>query len=104
MSHGSHEEKVIDKEVDVIRGEINMRRRVTEVFLVVAVMTFAAGFSAFAAQEEAGPVTKMGGDTASAIAASAPQPGWYQRACRWQKPAMDSRSHPAYLRVFAAKS
>lgn len=79
MSHGSHEEKVIDKEVDIIRGEINMRRRVTEVFLVVAVMTFAAGFSAFAAQEEAAPVTKMGGDTASAIAASAPQPGWLER-------------------------
>jgi hypothetical protein len=37
-----------------------MRRRVIQIFLVVAVMTFAAEFSAMAAQEEAAPITKMG--------------------------------------------
>ena len=56
-----------------------MRRRFIEVFLAVAVMTFAAGFSAFADQEKAAPITKMGGDTASAITAAAPQPGWLER-------------------------
>jgi heme/copper-type cytochrome/quinol oxidase subunit 3 len=61
------------------RSSLNMRRRVIEVFLVVAVMTFAAVFSAFADQEKAAPITKMGGNTASAITASAPQPGWLER-------------------------
>jgi porin len=60
VSHGSHEEKEIDKEIDTIREERYMRRRIIRVFLAAAVMTFAAGFTAMAAQEEASPFINMG--------------------------------------------
>jgi len=54
-------------------------RRVIEVFLAMAVMTFAAGFSAVAAQEEAAPSSNTGGETTPAITAPAPPPGWLER-------------------------
>jgi porin len=54
-----------------------MGRRVFEVFLAVAAMTFGAGFSAVAAQEQAAPTINAGGETTSASAASAP--GWLER-------------------------
>jgi porin len=56
-----------------------MRNRIIGAFLAVAVMIFAAGFNALAAQEAAAPVNKMDSDTASAITASAPQPGLLER-------------------------
>jgi porin len=54
-------------------------RRVIGVFLVVAIMTFAAGFSAAAAQEEAAPTLSTGGETTPATTAPAPPPGWLER-------------------------
>ena len=54
-------------------------RRVIGVFLVAAIMTFAAGFSAAAAQEEAAPSIIMGGGTTPATTAPAPSPGWLER-------------------------
>jgi porin len=54
-------------------------RRVIAVFLVVAIMTFAAGFSALAAQEEAAPIINVGGETTPAITVPAPPPGWLER-------------------------
>ena len=56
-----------------------MRRRVIEVFLAVAVMTFAAGFSAVAAQDEAAPIINTGGETTPTMTASAPPTGWLER-------------------------
>ena len=56
-----------------------MRRRVTEVFLAVAVMTCAAGFSAVGAQQEAAPTLSTGGETTPATTATAPPPGWLER-------------------------
>jgi len=56
-----------------------MRRRVTEVFLAVAVMTFAAGFSALAAQEEAAPIINTSGETTPSTTEPAPPPGWLER-------------------------
>jgi len=44
----------------IIREELNMINRIIWVFLAVAVMTFAAGFSAMAAQEEAAPIINTG--------------------------------------------
>jgi carbohydrate-selective porin OprB len=56
-----------------------MRRRVIEVFLAVAIMTFAAGFSAAGAQEGAAPSSNTGGETTPAVTAPAPPPGWLER-------------------------
>jgi porin len=56
-----------------------MRTRIIEVLLAVAAMTFAAGFSALAAQEEAAPTLGTGGETTPAINAPAPPPGWLER-------------------------
>jgi porin len=56
-----------------------MRRRAIEAFLAVAAMTFVAGFSAVAAQEESAPIINTGGETTPTITASAPQPGWLER-------------------------
>jgi hypothetical protein len=62
-----------------IREGLNLIRRVIEVFLAVAVMTFAAGFSAVAAQEETAPIIHTGGETSPAITAAAAPPGWLER-------------------------
>jgi hypothetical protein len=59
--------------------EFNVRRRVIEVLLTVAVMTFAAGFSAVASQEEAAPTLRTGGETTPTINATAPPPEWLER-------------------------
>jgi porin len=56
-----------------------MRRRVVKIFLAMAVMTFAAGFSAVAAPEEAPPIINTGGETIPAVTAPAPQAGWLER-------------------------
>ena len=56
-----------------------MRTRVIEVLLAVAVMTFAAGFSALAAQEEAAPIINTTGETTPSTTAPAPPPGWLER-------------------------
>src|SRR5439155_3600444 len=56
-----------------------MKSRVTEVFLAVAAMTFAAGYSALAGPEEAAPIITVGGETILASTALAPQPGWLER-------------------------
>jgi porin len=56
-----------------------MIRKVIKVYLAVAVMTFAVGFSAAAAQAEAAPIIYTGGETNPAIAKSAPSPGWLER-------------------------
>ena len=72
LSSGSHDEIV------TMPKDLNMRR-VIEVFLAVAVMTFAAGFSAVAAQEEAVPIINTGGETTPATTAPAPSPGWLER-------------------------
>jgi porin len=56
-----------------------MRRKVIKVFLAVAVMTFAAGFSALAAQAEAAPSISTGGETTPVNTASAQSPGWLER-------------------------
>jgi porin len=58
---------------------MNMRRRVMGVILSMAIMILTAGFSAFADQEKEAPVIRIGGDTASAITASAAEPGWLER-------------------------
>jgi porin len=56
-----------------------MRRRVIGVFLAVAIMTFAAGFSAAVAQEEAAPIINTGGEPAPGTTPTAPPPGWLAR-------------------------
>jgi len=56
-----------------------MRTRIIEVLLAVAAMTFAAGFSALAAQEEAAPALSTGGEATPANTAPAPPPGWLER-------------------------
>jgi porin len=61
------------------RKGLNVARSVIEVFLAVAVMTFAAGFSAVAALEEETPILHAGSETTPALTASAPPPGWLER-------------------------
>ena len=56
-----------------------MRRRVIGVLLALAIMTFAAGFSAAVAQDEAAPIIKTSGGTTPAITAPEPPPGWLER-------------------------
>src|SRR5437667_6611395 len=56
-----------------------MKSRVTEVFLAVAAVTFAVGYSALAGLEEAPPIITMGGETILTPAAPAPQPSWLER-------------------------
>jgi hypothetical protein len=54
-------------------------RRVIGVFLAAAIMTYAAWFSAAAAQEKAVPGSNTGGETTPAVTAPAPPPGWLER-------------------------
>jgi porin len=68
-----------EEERVTIREELNMRARVIEVFLAVAVTTLAAGFSAVAAQEEAASTSNTGGETTSASTAPTPPLGWLER-------------------------
>lgn len=59
-----------------------MRIKVIEVLLAVAAMTFTAGYSAWAAQEEAAPIMNMGGEATPAITApppASPQPSSLER-------------------------
>jgi hypothetical protein len=56
-----------------------MKRKVMLVFLVVAVMICAPGFSAVAASEEATPIITTAGETTPAITASTPPFGWLER-------------------------
>jgi porin len=56
-----------------------MRRRVIEICVAVAVLTFAAGFSSVAAQEEVAPIINTGGEPTPTVTASASQPGWLER-------------------------
>jgi porin len=62
-----------------IREKLNMTRRVMEVLLAVAVITFAAGFSTMAAQEDTAASIDTSGETTPRITASAPPPGWLER-------------------------
>ena len=55
-----------------------MRRRVIAVFLVVALMIFAAGISAVTA-EEAAPIIHTGGETTPPVIAPARPLGWLER-------------------------
>ena len=56
-----------------------MKSRVTEVFLAVAAVTFAVGYSALAGLEEAPPIITMGGESFLTAAVPAPQPSWLER-------------------------
>ena len=56
-----------------------MRTRVIEVLLLVAALTFAITWSPLAAQEEAAPSIKTGGESTPAVTAPAPPPGWLER-------------------------
>jgi porin len=56
-----------------------MRRRVTEVLVVVTAMTFGIGWGELAAQEKAAPIITMSGETTAAITAPAPLRGWLER-------------------------
>jgi len=56
-----------------------MRRKIIKVLLAVAVMTFAVGFSAVAAPQEAAPSISTGGETIPVNTASAQSPGWLER-------------------------
>jgi porin len=47
--------------------------------LLAAAMTFAIGWNALAAQEEAAPIITMGAETTPTIPAPAPPPGWLER-------------------------
>ena len=72
-------EMQIKKEIVPIREDVNVRKRVIKIFLAVAALTFAAGFSAMAAQEEEAPDINTGGETSPAVTASASPPGWLER-------------------------
>ena len=56
-----------------------MRRRVTGVFLALAIMTFAAGFSAAVAQDETAPIIKADSGTTPVTTVSTGPPGWLER-------------------------